>query len=538
MSKRFKIFFVVTAFLCLSSLALAQRTTQTGILNGAVTDNEGMPLPGVTVTATSPAMMLPQVATITDVKGFFRFAQLSSGLYKVTFELPGFKTLIRERIGVSMGVTTPLKASLEPTMIEESITVVGLSPTVDTAKTSLGVSLGADFLRNIPAATRDFGTIFNMAPGVTGDTTHGSSERDNAYSVDGVNITDPVTGTPFTRTGFEVAEEYMVQTTGHTAEYGSVRGAVLNIVTKSGGNSLSGEINLYYRHKSLQWDNTKGTPFEGQFVGFNYEYDTTAQLGGPLIKDRLWFFINYSHMYQETFEEGYPYDKAQPTPYDRKYITPYAKLSWQINPAMKFVGSWNWSPFWRHHRGASKTRNEDTTWIQYSRANSFNLNYSYMISNNLIATAKGAAVLFDFDLEKKNDKPRYYDRITRLYAGSYGYDDLYKRYRYQFLTDATYFVDDLAGRHEWKAGFEFEFAWDTRERIHNKDPRNGLGPFFSNRSGAEDGVPYYVDDYEDFKRHDQKFVYGLYIQDRWNPTDRMTLNLGLRFDRQIGRIPV
>ncbi len=478
--------------------------------------------------------MLPQVSAVTDAKGFFRIPALPAGVYKITFELTGFATLIREKILVSMGLTTTLKITLNPTAIEESITVVGESPTVDTAKTSLGVSLGLDFLRNIPAATRDFSTIFNMAPGVTGSTTHGGSVRDNAYSVDGVNITDPVTGTPFSRTGFEVAEEYTVQTSGHTAEYGSVRGAVLNIVTKSGGNTITGEANLYYRHKDLQWDNTKGTRFEGQFAGFNYEYDGTFQLGGPIIKDKIWFFANYSHRYRETYVEDYPYDADENQPYDRKYITPYAKLSWQVSPAFKAVVSWNYSPFWRNHRGASWQRNVDTTWKQFSRAHTINANFSYMISNNMILTARGAAVLFDFDLMKKNDQPRYYEYTTRLYSGSYGYDDLYKRYRYQFLTDATYFIDDFYGRHEWKAGFEFEFAWDTRQRIHNRDPRNGAGPFLYTRNG---GVPYRVYDYEDFKRNDEKFVYSFYIQDRWNPTERLTLNIGLRYDRQVGHIP-
>jgi len=531
--KTSRLLLILTLIISLSSLGLAQRTTQTGVLSGTVVDNERTPLPGVAITATSPSLMLPEVSAVTDEKGFFRLPNLSTGIYKVVFELQGFKTIIREGIRISMGTTTALTITMEPTTIMESITVVGESPTVDKQKTSLGVNLGLEFLRNIPA-TRDLGTMFNMAPGVTGSTTHGSSERDNAYNMDGVNITDPVTGTPFVGIGFEIAEEYQVQTGGHAAEFGSVRGGMLNVITKSGGNRITGEANFYYRHKDLQSDNTKDTPFEGQFVGFNYEVDTSFQLGGPLIKDKLWFFGNYTYRYQETFVEGYPYDKDQHTPYDRKWMYPFAKVSWQINPAMKLVGSWNWSPFKRNHRGASKTQNEDTTWMQYSRANTFNLTYSWMLSNNLIYTLKGAAVLFDFDLEKKNDQPRFYDYATRLYSGSYGYDDLYKRYRYQVLTDATYFIDDFYGRHEFKAGLEFEFSWDTRERIHNKDPRNGAGPFVYTRY---EGEPYRVYDYEDFKRHDQKYVYGFFFQDRWNPTDRLTLNIGLRFDRQEGVIP-
>lgn len=531
MKKSF-VFWVTLLSIALVSPAWAQRTTQTGVIEGKVADETGEPLPGVTVTASSPSLMLPQVSTVTNESGYFRFLQLPTGTYKVVFELPGFKTIIREGVKVTFGGTTTLDISMIQATVEETITIVGQTPTVDKKKTSLGVNLGVDFLRNIPAA-RDMATVFNMAPGVTSDTAHGSSVRDNAYNLDGVNITDPVTGTPFVGLGFEIAEEYTVQTSGHSAEYGSVRGAMLNVVTKSGGNNISGEVNLYFRNKDLQADNTKGTPFEGQYVGFDHEYDTTFQLGGPIIKDKLWFFGNFTYRYQETYVEGYPYDKSQPSPYDRKWMYPFAKLSWQINPAMRFVVSWNWSPFKRNHRGASRFQNEDTTWKQYSRAHTINANYSYMISGNTVITAKGAAVLFDFDLMKKNDSPRYYDYTTRLYSGSYGYDDLYKRYRYQFISDVTHYVDDFYGRHELKAGFEFEFSWDTRERIHNRLP-NGAGPFVYTRNN---GQPYRVYDYEDFKRHDQKFVYGLYIQDRWNPTDRLTVNLGLRFDRQEGVIP-
>jgi len=523
----FLLFILLTSF----SLVWAQRTTQTGVIDGRVVDENGEPLPGVNVTATSPALMLPHVTTVTNERGYFRFLQLPVGVYKVVFELPGFQKVEQLGVKVNFGGTTTLTITMKQAALEEAITIVGQAPTVDKQKTSLGVNLGLEFLRNIPAA-RDMAAVFNMAPGVISDTAHGSSVRDNAYNMDGVNITDPVTGTPFVGLGFEIAEEYTVQTSGHTAEYGSVRGAVLNVITKSGGNDISGEVNFYYRNKDLQADNTKGTPFEGQFVGFNYEYDTTFQLGAPIIKDKIWFFGNFTYRYQETYVEGYPYDKPQPTPYDRKWMYPFAKISWQINPAMRFVLSWNWSPFKRNHRGASRFRNEDTTWKQYSRAHTFNATYSYMISNNMVATAKGAAVLFDFDLMKKNDQPRFYDYTTRLYSGSYGYDDLYKRYRYQFLSDLTYYLDDWYGRHEFKTGIEFEYSWDTRERIHNRLP-NGAGPFVYTRNGK----PYRVYDYEDFKRHDQKYVYGAFIQDRWNPSDRLTINVGLRFDRQEGVIP-
>jgi hypothetical protein len=422
--------------------------------------------------------------------------------------------------------------------LEESITVVGQSPTVDLQKTTLVASLTKEYLQSIPAA-RNLGTYFNMVPGVTGSTTHGSSERDNTYNLDGVNVTDPVTGTQAGTFSMDIMEELSVQTAGLPAEYGSVRGGMINVVTKSGGNKFSGMVSAYYRTDKigglkLQGDNTKGTIFEGQKSGFDYEIEPGFNLGGPIIKDKIWFFVNGSYYNSQEYSPGYPYDK-QPTntPLDYTRYLPYGKLTFQINKKNKLIVSFNFSEYIRHHRGAGITQTEDTTWNQTTPIYTYNAQWTSFFSSNFFTNVKTAYMNYHLNLTAKNDLPNIYDSITSRNYQSYGYDDVYSRDRFQFVVDATYFVDDWAGRHEFKGGLETEYSWDVRDWRNNRDSKTGLGPFFYLRSGVPDYVVYY----QDLTRKDAKFVIGGFVQDTWNPLERLAVNIGLRFDHQEGIIP-
>ncbi|MDH4197008.1 MAG: TonB-dependent receptor [Candidatus Aminicenantes bacterium] len=528
-----KVYILWTAVLLLAGTATAQ-ITQTGTINGVVYDQERQPLPGVTVTIQSPALILPQMEMVTTEAGNFRFPALPPGAYKVTFKLQGFRTLVREGIRVAVGVTTTIDINLEQSAIEESVTVTGQSPTVDVQKTTMVASLTTEFLQSIPAA-RNLGAFFAMVAGVSDGTTHGSSERDNTFNIDGVNVTDPVTGTQAGTFGLDIMEELSVQTGGLPAEYGSVRGGVINVVTKSGGNRVNGTASFYYRNKNLQTTNTKGTVFEGQAGGFEYEVEPVLAVGGPIIKDKLWFFGNFSFNKSEEIQLGYPYD-TQPTntPLDYYRIYPYGKLTFQLSRKDKVVLSFNFSDYQRNHRGAAVTRTVDSTWKQTTPIYTYNLQYTRLFNSNFFFNFKTAFMNYHLNLMAKNDKPQIYDSILRQYTQSYGYDDIYSRDRFQVVTDATYFVDSWVGRHEFKAGGEFEFSSDSRYRRHNLDPKTGLGPFFTYKNG----VPDYVTYYQDFTRKDQKIAIGGFIQDTWSPIARLTLNLGVRFDHQEGIIPV
>jgi outer membrane receptor protein involved in Fe transport len=532
------------AFLAVLILALvfsaAAQITQTGTLNGTVYDQDKQPLPGVTVTIKSPALILPQMDAVTTEHGHYRFPALPPGDYTVSFKLSGFKTLIREAIKVNVGVTTTLDVTLEQSTIEESVTVTGQAPTVDIQRTSMTASLTREVLQSLPAA-RNLGTFFNMAPGVTSSSVHGSSERDNTYNIDGVNVTDPVTGTQAGNFGMDVMEELSIQTGGLPAEYGSVRGGVINVVTRSGGNKFSGSASFYYRNKDMQSTNTKGTVFEGQTGGFDYELEPAVNIGGPIIKDKVWFFVNGSYQKSQEFTLGYPYDQPNQVPLDYKRPMPFAKLTIQLTKKDRIVLSFNYSDYVRHHRGAAYNQTVDTTWDQTTPIYTYNFQLTHFFNSNFYMNLKAGYMDYALNLTAKNDQVSIYDSRTYLYSGSYGYDDIYSRNRFQAMTDATYFVDDLFGRHEFKAGAEFEYSYDSRYRRHNRDQYH-YGPFFYLPTLSDGSIRYdttypYMTHYLDFTRKDRKMVIGAFIQDTWSPISRLTFNLGLRFDHQEGIIP-
>lgn len=544
--------FIFFFFIFLSSgIFLSAQLTQTGYINGKVTDEEGQPLPGVAVTIKSPALILPQMDMVTTASGTFRFPGLPPGLYTVTFQLTGFKTLVREGIRVSVGLTTTIDVTLEMSQIEETVTVVGQTPAVDIKTSTMVASLTSEFLQSVPAS-RNLSTFFNMAPGVTSSLAHGSSERDNTYNIDGVNVTDPVTGTQAGSFGIDIMEELSVQTGALPAEYGSVRGAVVNVVTKSGGNRFSGSASFYYRDKSLVGDNTKFTVFEGSESGFDYESEPVFTLGGPVIKDKIWFFGNFSFNKSQEFLPGYPWDETGAVPLDYYRIYPYIKATYQMTEKDRLILSFNFSDYKRHHRGASYNRTVESTWDQTTPIYTYNIQYTRMFGPNLFMNVKGAYMDYHLNLTAKNDLPRIYNTSLIKYRQSYGYDDVYTRRRLQLMADATYFIDDWFGRHEIKGGIEFERSSDSRYRGHNMtgtvfnlDVESILGypvgPFFYYRNVTVGDVTYevpnYVTYYQDFTRLDKKIVIGGFLQDTWSPIDRLTVNLGLRFDHQDGIIP-
>lgn len=506
---------------------------QSGTLNGTIFTEDGTAIPGITVTISSPALIQPTLSTVSNDKGFFRFPSLPPGKFKVVFQMTGFKTLQQENVIVSVSRTTTLNVMMELSQIQETVTVSGKSPTVDKQRATLVANISGDTIESLPT-TRSINTIFNMVPGITGDTAHGSSVRDNTFNVDGVNVTDPVVGGQAGSMSLDIVEELSVQTGSLTAEFGNVRGAVVNVVTKSGGNNLTGSASFYFRNKDMQADNTKGTIFTGQQGGFDFESEPVFTLGGPVIKDKIWFFGSLDLVRSDSIVLGYPYD-TQPsnTPSDEKRQMIYGKLSYQVGADDRLTLSYNFSDYKRSHRGAAVTRTVESTWLQETPTHVFNLHWTRFWNENLFQNFKIAYMDYHLNLRAKNNLPQIYDSTTRLYSQSYGYDDLYTRTRLQFLSDATLFVEDMAGRHEFKFGLEVEYSTDLRERVHYRDPRNNLGPFIYVRRG----VPDYVINYQDFGREDEKFAIGGFIQDSWNPTDRLSILFGVRLDHQRGIIP-
>jgi len=525
---------IVGLFLVVFSWAAEAQIIQTGNLSGLVKDKEGAGLPGVGITITSPALMVSQMTMTSNEKGYYRFPALPPGTYKVSFELQGFNGLVRDGIRITVGETTTLDAGLEQSSLNETVVVTGQSPTVDIKKTTMTATYAKEFLATLPTQRQLLTSFFSLVPGVVNETYHGSATSDNAFMIDGVNISDPQSGGLLVSFGFDIMEELSVDTGALRAEYGNVRGAVINAVTKSGGNEVHGQGSFYFRNKSLQDNNTAGTPLEGQYVGFKNETDWSFNLGGPIIKNKLWLFANMSYYSLNQYVDGFPWDQDQTIPVDNWRYYPYAKLSWQVDAKDKLVFSYNHQNIKRTNRDASRYRNEDTTFYQNNPTNTFNLQWTRFFNSDFFLNAKVAYVTHKLQFTAKNDQIGLYDSVTQLYSQNYGYNSTAKRPKLQFNLDGTYFVDELVGRHEFKTGVEAWYGWESASYYYFRDSRYDLG----NLIYLSNGVPSYILHKENYTRKDNNVMLGGFIQDSWNPITGMTLNLGARYDHQEGIIPV
>jgi hypothetical protein len=532
--------FAALALLAALAPAAVAQTNQTGTLVGTVSDAQGQPLPGAAVSIKSPAIILPQMATTTSEKGLYRFLSLPPGLYEITFALPGMKTLVRQDVRIGVGLTTTIDAVLEQSAIAESVVVVGKAPTVDLRSNVKATNLDETFLTNIPAA-RNLDTYFNMAPGVIAEernpnglmsSADGSGVRDNSFNMDGVNMSAPDVGTQMIEFGIDTIDEISIQSGGLPAEFGDVQGAMINVVTKSGGNTFSGSASLYYNSDKLQANNTAGTPLAGTTSGYKYILEPGITLGGPIIKDKLWFFTNLSFNERSKNVPGFPSGQATQVPAKEFRPYPFLKLTYQPDQADRFTLSYNFSDDRQNNSGATEFNSLDSTikWSQPSHI--FNFQYTRSFSSSVFADFKVGVVKSDINLRAKNDSAAYVDVVTGLISGGYGVNDLYTATRVQSNTNWTYFVDGLAGSHEFKAGAEFQVTGATRDFLPNTDSRNGMTEVLTAM-----GNPLYGLVFAPVRSKIATTNLHGYLEDSWKPTKRLTLNLGLRLTHQVGRIP-
>jgi len=532
-------------FLAATVLSFGQMIP-TGQLVGTVTDSDRAPLPGVSVTISSPSLMLPQLATVTNENGLYRFFSLPSGTYKVTFELAGFRGVVREGIILTGSRTVSLDIALEAGGIEESITVVGQSPTVDLKMTQTGATFTKDMIATLPLS-RDLASIFNSAPGMFARTSHGSDARSNNFIVDGVKMQDPVTGDPYQTVPWNAIDEVEIETGNQKAEYGAVKGALVNVVTKAGGNTFSGNVNFYYRSKSLQSDNTAGTPFEGQFVGFRHQYLPGFSLGGPIVKDKVWFFTSLDVDKLSSYVQGFPAPATpggpQPpsAPVGQDTIAPFGKVTFQISEKDKITASGYWRGYKWDHRGASRWNVLNANIKEDSAVTIATAQWTRTMSKDVLFNLKGSWYsLHQWLLANDTLSPLVDEATDNINRGGWGSDWWYTRRRAQLNSDLTWYRDNWIGTHEFKFGADAEFAFDGTECAYYQDPHfEGVFPegFKAVDIYLWDGVPNWAWVGTELKQKNNLIQVGGFLQDTWSPLHRLTLNLGVRLDYSQGNYP-
>jgi hypothetical protein len=278
----------------LVTVPLAAQTT--GSIGGRVNDSSNAPLPGVTVEATSPALQGVRIA-VSDWAGLYRLPLLPPGNYTVAFTLTGFAPKKNAAIPVSLGKETTLDVALAPALTE-SITVGSFAPPIDTSSNTLGTNLNSTQIETLPTQ-RDYSSVAQITPGVSTDaiqsddkqtptiTVYGSSGAENAFYIDGVNTTNMEYGFQGKELNFEFIDAFEVKTGGYEAEYGRATGGIINVVTKSGSNDFHGDVFGYDNNDSLQ--TSSKTVVGSTSSGFTKK-DYGADIGGFILKDRLWFF--------------------------------------------------------------------------------------------------------------------------------------------------------------------------------------------------------------------------------------------------------
>ncbi len=278
--------------------ALMAQTATSGAIDGKVTDSSGAPLPGVTVEITS-AQLQGTKTEVTDTRGSFRFSLLPPGTYKMTASLSGFSPTRQSGISVGLSRATTLDVQMSAA-VSEQITVTAAAPVVDVSSNTSGANVTAQTMQTLPLA-RSYVAAIQVAPGTASDasgaTVYGSSGAENQYIIDGLNTTAVRDGTQGKNLNMDFVQEVEVKTGGMPAEYGRLTGGVINAITKSGGNQYSGDVFGFDSPKSLRADNTTfgDQSIIASSVTENNKnlWDYGVDLGGYFVKDRLWFFGAY-----------------------------------------------------------------------------------------------------------------------------------------------------------------------------------------------------------------------------------------------------
>jgi len=533
-----KILSLMAIILLLAPVAFSQ-SRETGALRGAVTDDQGVPLPGVNVTLSGN---VGSRASVTDANGEFRFPAIPPGEYELRFELQGFGTLVREKIRITTTATLTFDVQMKPATVAEEVTVIAQSPTVDVKSTeTASVTLSNEILRNIPynQFTAD---IVNLAPGVNDNVAYGASMNTGiAYSMDGVNVADPEMGSAWVFSDHNVIEEAKVMGIGLPAEYGNFTGVIFNLVTKSGGNAFSGhfEFNFQgYKDDSPFWQATNNQAYSGDFPELTSPtsklMDINAHVGGPIVKDKLWFYTGGQFYRTKNRPTGFPEDV------DYKQPRFFAKLTSQLTPSLNMNLAFQTTQYQGVNRGAGSTVSPEATVTQDSPDWLISFSLTQILSPETFFDLKSNYFegRYYLDPEVGFDEYGHFNLDENMLFNSAGY--FYKADRARFGTNAslTHYVEDfLAGSHEFKFGAEFERSM-ARSRYGYTGTGGPLGDNVSYIDYYSYGYsgPYLAYQYSGYDTNTRYTRLEGFVQDNWQITKRLNLSLGLRFSQNWGDV--
>ena len=531
---------VIPAILLLISPVTSDAGEETGVIEGVVTDEEGIPIPGVKVTFNSDVLDGERYA-ITDQEGRYRIDNLPPDPnYRLIFNIGGFLPVIQTDLPVEADLIAQANAEMVPGGPSDEIWIYDPPPLIPGGSSMITEVFTSRFLDTLPNG-RSWLDAVSMVAGVAGleepyrrgsdtlfmdevdDTgfhVHGADATDNVYLVDGTETTNAASGRSGMALPWEAIEEVEVLTGGLPAEYGRAVGGVVNVVTRFGGNELHGSLPVYYTDQGLQQDQDED---RGAIAQDDYrELEWGGSLGGPIVRDHLWFFAAYNKFTRTIDGRNYEGDTIER---DVDFQEGLANLAWQVNQNNKLKAQYAHSPAEQDY---DDSPSEDVPALLETGDRLWSLAWTSILNPDLFLETRVARHNAYTTLGPKYadyDDPRIIDEQNgegRIVSGNVAsiYDlDLP---RTQYRADLNWYVGDWAGDHAFKFGAEYQdleyeegLIYPDVYTIHR---RNTSVDYLVQRS--------------DVTYLDTGSILTLFAQDDWTWREDWTFNLGLRWEQQ------
>jgi hypothetical protein len=557
---RFRCVAALLVFLLSSAgLALAQETT--GSIKGKIVDAQALSVPGVNVTATGTQ---GAKSTTSDTDGRFNLSFLTPGAYTLRAELQGFKTVEQKDINVALGQTVDLALKMEVGAVNQIVEVIGAGAGIDKTSTTIGAVLETSDLAQVPVGRRFSDTLY-LSPGVSSSGTLGTSNPsvsggtglENEYIVDGANVTNTgygglgsystIFGSLGNATPYDFIKEVQVKTGGYEAEYGQANGGVINALTKSGSNDFRGSVFGFSQPSKLDGTWTQFQAANGSVSTISTQVnDIGAGVGGPLIKDHLFFFGSIDPSWQtRTFQAppGFALASLGNLDRDRRTVAYATKGTLQLGSGQRIDASFFGDP----SHGA--TGPQRTSALLVGNTASFSsldygghqqtVRYSGVITSHWLAEATFARSLNDISELPSVDTWRITDQTvtpTQITGGIGGYEKGNHSLNYQYSANAT----NIIGSNAIKYGGEYDDV--TYSQLNSR-----TGPTFTDPNGRVTatgasitilsdpafGKIYRVTRANFNSGHltTQKYA-DFFVQDSWKVGNRLTVNPGVRYDQE------
>ena len=534
--------FIGAVFVALLSCASALAQQTTGTVSGRIVDQQGAAMPGVSVTAKAPATGFTRTET-TDAEGLYRLNALPVGVYEITAELQGFATMSQKNVEVNIGQSTTVDLAMRVAQVAETVNVTASTPLVETTNSAVGAVVDVRRIETLPLNGRQFANLAATVPGVglgfhsdpTKSTQYapqinGGAGRNVNYQIDGGDNNDDTVGGLLQQFPLEALQEFNFITQRFKAEYGRSNGGVLNVVTKSGTNTPSGSFFEFFRDRSMnaQTETEKLNSVDKQDYRRN---QFGGSFGGPIAKDKAHFFVALERTQQDT-NQAVNTQGLFPT-LNGVYQVPYrenlgtGKVTVNLNSAqylsVRYGRNNNSQPY-----GAGPSNTPDNWGDSANTLNSINLNHNWVMGGEKLNEFIFQYADFSNNIAARSNAPNQNFPNGVTTGANQNTPQTTQQKKYQIRDDFSWHKTGMGGLgHDFKTGVNF--INEPRLFITFNTGKGAV--FYTHLTNDVNGPISFVTISDgDASANIPTKQFGTYIQDDWRVSDKLTVNLGLRYD--------